>query len=118
MRLPDGRECPYYYADFHRRAVGVETCRLLEHTNDAPRWSLQVCATCPVPAIRRVNACPHLEFIGRLQRRWGLFGAWRMVIQAFCSQEGVAVADPYVGCGHCHRPVTFVVAGEEPESKP
>lgn len=115
MRLPDGRECPYYYADFHRRSVGVETCRLLEHTADAAHWSLKVCATCPVPAIRRVNACPHLRLRGSLQRRWGFIGAWRMVIRAFCDETMTAVADPYVGCGHCHQPPEFVVADEDPE---
>jgi len=114
MRLPDGRECPYYYADFHRRAAGIESCRLLEHTTDAARWSLQVCATCPVPAIRRANACPHLKVRGHLRRRWWLVGPWRMVVRAFCDEHLVAVKDPYVGCGHCHEPVTFVVSDQEP----
>ncbi len=111
MRLPDGRECPYYYANFHRREDGVELCRLLEGTPDEGRWTPDYCRTCPVPEIRRVNTCPKMKLHGHIGRRH-FWERSRVLIEAVCSTTGQPVRDPYVGCGQCHPRYTFVVASE------
>ena len=114
MRTPDGRECPYYYANFHRREVGVEVCRLLEETPDGEIWTSDYCATCPVPDIRRANACENMVLHARIGRRW-FWQPKRVLIKAICTLTGKPVADPYVGCGRCHPLPTFVVA--DPDTK-
>lgn len=113
MRIPDGRECPHYYIDVHRWHTGQEECRLLAGTEDAERWTSDLCATCPVPDIRRANACPNMTLHARIGRRGLRF--WerpRVLITATCSEVQGPVKDPYVGCGQCHNPITFVVAEE------
>jgi hypothetical protein len=110
VKTPQGRECPYYYRDAQRWHTGAEECRLLKG-QDAERWEATLCATCPVPEIKRVNACTQMSLEGQIQhpglRFWR--GA-RVVVTASCSQAQGPVANPYVGCGHCHEEITFVVA--------
>ncbi len=113
MRTPDGRECPYYYADLQRWRVAREECRLLEAPGDTAQWTSTLCATCPVPAIRRANACPTLKLHARIGRRPPRF--WekpRMLVSASCSKSGGAVANPYSGCGQCHEALTFIIPEE------
>ena len=114
MRLPDGRMCPYYYANFHRREEGVERCRLLEGTPDASRWTVAYCRSCQVPDIRRVNTCARMQLRGRIGRRH-FWERRKVLVQATCQIDGTPVADPYVGCGRCHPHLTFVVADEDTE---
>ncbi|HDQ34801.1 MAG TPA: hypothetical protein ENN14_00620 [Chloroflexi bacterium] len=113
MRTPDGRECPYYYADFHRREVGIEVCRLLEKTPDAAEWNAEFCTACPVPEIRRANTCEKMVLHARIGRR-RFWQPRRVLIRATCTLTPGEVQNPYVGCGQCHRPLHFVVA--EPSS--
>jgi len=115
MRTPDGRECPYYYADYHRRSTAREVCRLLEGSVDEPRWRSTFCATCPVPAIRQANACQQMYFRARIGKSstWRFWEAARMLITAHCTRQNDApVKNPHVGCGQCHEPFTFVVEQE------
>jgi hypothetical protein len=117
MRTPDGRECRHYYVDTHRWREGKETCRLLEGTPDAERWTSDLCRTCPVPEIRRANTCPEMQLHARIQRRPLRF--WegpRVHVRATCEKGGGPVEDPYVGCGLCHEPLNFVVADEESDT--
>ncbi len=110
MRTPDGRECPYYYADVQRWHTRREECRLLEYQTDAAQWTSALCQACQVPNIRRANACPTLRLHARIRRR--LLRFWerpRMTISASCSKSGGVVANPYVGCGQCHEALTFMV---------
>ncbi len=116
MKTPDGRECPYYYADFHRRSPGVEICRLLQGTPDADEWTSDYCRTCPVPEIRRANACPHMTLKGRIGRRY-FWERRRVLVEASCSRSAGPVTNPYVGCGKCHETIEFVVV-EPPEDVP
>ncbi|MFP4343269.1 MAG: hypothetical protein ACLFU8_01120 [Anaerolineales bacterium] len=112
MKTPQGRECPFYYRDVQRWHTGEEECRLLQG-EDAERWESALCATCPVPDIKRANACSQMSLEGRIRRPGLRFwqGA-RVVVTASCSRVRDTVANPYVGCGHCHEEITFVVVEE------
>ena len=101
MRTPAGTECPYYYEDFFRGRTTQE-CRLIERNPRSEPWAPRLCARCPVPAILRANACPNLVLEGAVAKR--LFGLRRQVIvEAVCKKHLVRVAEPHVGCGHCHE---------------
>lgn len=109
MRTPTGRECPYYYADVQRWHTGREECRLLEGQAEAAQWTSSLCDTCPVPNIRRANACPTMKLRAHIGRRPLRF--WekpRMIITASCSKSGGPVANPYIGCGQCHETLAFI----------
>ncbi len=118
MRTPEGRECPHYYADVQRWHVGKAECRLLEGQPDATRWTAALCASCPVPDIRRANACPNMVLEAHIGRRpWHFWERARMLVRASCTRTPGPVTDPYVGCGQCHDTLNFVVAGEEIDQK-
>lgn len=116
MRTPDGRECPYFYAGYHRQVTAKAVCNLLDGKPDAQRWSPDFCATCPVPDIRRANACRNMVLDARVGKSgWRFWEKERMLVRATCTRTGTTVADPYVGCGQCHGSLTFVV-GKDPEA--
>ncbi len=104
MLTPAGRECRYYYEDFHRGRV-LRECRLLSREE----WTPRVCAACPVPGILRANSCPHMELRGHLVRRWL---RRRVQVEAFCVRHQVPVENPYVGCGRCHPEAARVLGME------
>jgi hypothetical protein len=54
-----------------------------------------------VPAILRANACSNMILEARVKRRFGLLR--RVAVQAFCTLTKEEVAEPMVGCGHCHE---------------
>lgn len=113
MRTPDGRECPYYYANYHRRTVAHETCRLLEGQPDFSAWTPAHCAECPAPDIRRANGCTEMRLHARIGRRpWRFWERERVLIMASCTRSRGPVKNPYVGCGQCHENLIFVVAEE------
>ncbi len=116
MRTPAGVECPYYYEDFYRGRSQQE-CRLIQRNPHSEAWEPKLCAHCPVPGIRRANACPNMVLEARVVRRW--FGLVRRVeIYAICTEYQVEVENPYVGCGHCHpQAETLFKAPETPQSK-
>ena len=96
MKTPAGRECRFFYGDYHRGRQ-VEICRLLEGGTDL--WQRSFCGTCPVPSILCANACPNLVLHGRVVRH-NLF--WKRVcVVALCRYTGSIVLQPKVGCGHC-----------------
>jgi len=100
MRTPAGTECPYYYEDFYRGRSKQE-CRLINRNPRSEPWNARLCARCPVPAIRRANACPNMVLEAQVSRRWlGLVR--RVAVYAVCTEHHVEIEDPYVGCGHCH----------------
>jgi hypothetical protein len=111
MRTPAGKECRYYYQDFHR-GRSIQECRLLARSSDSLPWEPKACQICPVPDILRANGCPHMQLRARLVRRWF---RRRMEVSAYCTDQQVEVADPYVGCGHCHPDAARVLAPEEME---
>jgi len=101
MRTPAGKECRYYYADFHRGA-NVQSCRLIERNRDSLPWRPELCATCPMPDILRANACPNLVLDARVVKRFlGL--SQRVEVTGWCKEYFLEVKHPEVGCGHCHE---------------
>jgi hypothetical protein len=111
MRTPAGRECPFYYADFHRGRQTQE-CRLVDRTPSGGRWAPDLCGRCRVPAIHQANACPHLILEARVQP--GVLGLGRGIrVSAMCTESGGPVAKPEVGCGLCH-PLPYITP--EPKS--
>jgi hypothetical protein len=115
MRLPDGRECPHYYVDTRRWHEGQEErCLLLADTEDAERWTIRLCRQCPVPDIRRANACPNMTLHARIERHpWQFWKRPSVKVHATCTKSEGPVKDPHVGCGHCHQAIEFVVAEEK-----
>jgi hypothetical protein len=101
MQTPAGTECPYYYEDYFRGREKRE-CRLIARNPRSEPWTPGLCAGCPVPRIVVANRCPHLALEARVGR--GFLGLSRRVeVSAVCSERLVPVAEPQVGCGHCHE---------------
>ncbi len=101
MRTPAGTECRFYYADYYR-GRNKQECRLIQRNPNSERWTPGLCQTCPVPRLLLANACPHLVLEGRVAKGWG--GLTRKVeVAAACTKHLVDVAEPAVGCGHCHE---------------
>ncbi len=99
MRTPYGAECRHYYGDFNR-GRNIQECRLPRR--DDAKWAPDLCRSCPAPRILLANACPHLTFSGRIER--GLLGLnRRMTVTAHCTKSDGPVAEPAIGCGHCHE---------------
>ncbi len=99
MRTPAGKECRFYYQNFHRGRSDQE-CRLIQGNVHSPAWRPKDCSNCPVPDILRANNNPDLVLEGTVRR--GFLGVGRRVeVKAFCSKHLVDVARPEVGCPHC-----------------
>ncbi|MBI4771450.1 MAG: hypothetical protein HY784_13835 [Chloroflexi bacterium] len=110
MRTPAGTECSFFYADYHRGRQHEE-CRLIGRNPDSEAWRPALCRGCPVPRIQLANTCPNLILEGRVKK--GLLGLSRRVeISASCIKTTREVAEPMVGCGHCHEYRSLPVATE------
>jgi hypothetical protein len=99
MRTPAGIECEYFYGDY-LRGRNREECRLLDAAGLA--WDASLCRACPVPGIRRANACQFIRLKPRVTR--SLFSGFRRQVQvsAWCEKSATAVPEPHIGCGQCH----------------
>ena len=101
MRTPSGADCKSYYADFNR-GRNTQECRLPRHAAAVERWSPDLCKSCPVPRLILANACPHHALGGKINK--GFLGFNRkMTVAASCIKVGGPVAEPAIGCGHCHE---------------
>jgi hypothetical protein len=101
MITPAGKECRFYYENFHRGHSDQE-CRLVLNNQRSDSWQPQDCGTCPVPDILRVNSNPNLVLEGTIKK--GFLGFNRHVeVKAFCSRHLVDVPQPQVGCPECAR---------------
>ena len=67
MKTPAGVECPYFYGDYHR-GRSHEECRLLNAAHPPLEWQPSMCATCPVPGIKRANTCEEMNLIPEVYR--------------------------------------------------
>ena len=99
MRTPAGKECPYYYADFHR-GHSTQLCRLLEHDHESLPWQPGDCEKCPVPGITAANASPYLKLVLTITPRLLGLGR-RLTVSASCSKHALTLDDPYIGCPQC-----------------
>jgi hypothetical protein len=103
LRTPAGSECPHYFEDFHRGRNRQE-CRLIARNPRSGPWQPELCAACSVPRIVQANACPNLVL--RAQVRPGMLGLGRKVeVSAECLLSLGSVAEPEIGCGHCHEAI-------------
>ena len=109
MRTPAGKECKYYYQDFHR-GRSVQECRLLDRAEGSLPWEPKTCSICPVPDILLANSCPHMVLHGRIVRQ--LFRK-KVLVDGYCTEYREAVTNPYVGCGRCHPAAAAILAPEE-----
>ena len=100
MRTPAGVECPYFYGDYYR-GKNVEECRLIGRQSPPKHWTPDLCKSCPVPSIKRANACEYMRLTPVIKRKFGLFKRF-VTVKAFCIKSGTTVAEPHVGCGICH----------------
>jgi hypothetical protein len=100
MRTPAGVDCPYFYGDYYR-GKQVEECRLIGKQPPPQDWKPDLCSTCPVPSIRRANACENMILTPVIKKRFGVFKRY-VEIQAFCQKSNGSVKEPPIGCGICH----------------
>jgi hypothetical protein len=113
MRTPAGKECPYFYGDYHR-GKDHEECRLLEPAGLS--WRPELCFRCPIPEIRQANACEHMQFTPRLEKPL-FFLKPRVQVSTYCTKCECTVAEPRIGCGQCHTlPEIFVLPDDDPDA--
>jgi hypothetical protein len=99
MLTPDGRECRFYYQDFHR-GHSEQDCRLVRSNPRSAAWEPRDCANCPVPDILRANNSPDLVLEATVKK--GILGFGRRVdVSAFCSRHLIDVDKPEIGCPKC-----------------
>ena len=101
MKTPAGKECKYFFGDYHR-GRNIEECRLIQKNPDSPRWQPKDCHSCPVPDILRNNNCPHLTLDGIIKKGFLGFGGG-VKVEGWCGEYFLEVKTPAVGCGHCHE---------------
>lgn len=99
MLTPAGRECRFYYQDYHR-GHSEEDCRLIRANPRSTSWQQKDCANCPVPDILLANSSPDLVLEATVKE--GILGLGRKVeVTAFCSRHLIDVEKPEVGCPKC-----------------
>ena len=108
MRTPAGFECKYFYGDYFR-GRSTEECRLLQASGQ--KWTPDLCRTCPVPGITRANACPNMVLHGKVEASFLGF-RHRVRVTALCNFTHEKVAEPEIGCGHCHE-MPVILSDEE-----
>jgi hypothetical protein len=112
MRTPSGKECRFYYQDFHRGAHEQE-CRLVAASLNSAEWRPNDCAQCPIPEILMANNDPNLVLEARVKK--GVMGIGRKVeVNAYCSKHLIDVPDPHIGCLQCaaERPGVLDLFGD------
>lgn len=101
MKTPAGKECRFYYENFHR-GHSEQECRLIQGNPRSPSWRPKDCFNCPVPDILLANSSPDLVLEGTIKT--GFLGFNRRVeVKAFCSRHLIEVPNPYVGCPKCAK---------------
>lgn len=100
MKTPAGKECRFYYENFHRGRSDQE-CRLIMANLRSPAWRPNDCSQCPVPEILAANSNPNLVLEATVKKGvLGLVGR-RVTVHAFCSKHLVDVPEPQAGCRQC-----------------
>jgi hypothetical protein len=99
MITPAGKECRFYYQDFHR-GHATQECRLVLNNAKSKEWKPGDCQTCPVPEILLANSSPDLVLEGTIKESF-MGMKRRMEVTAFCSKHLIDVPEPPVGCKQC-----------------
>jgi len=105
MKTPSGKECTFFFGDYHR-GRNKEKCRLLQ--NNDLIWKPALCETCPIPAIQQANGCENMIFTPTLFRPF-LILKQQVRITTFCQKNQVDVEMPEIGCGSCNPDLEFIV---------
>ena len=112
MLTPAGKECSFFYGDYHR-GRSKEECRLLD--SNGLSWKPVLCHNCPIPNIQIANACEHMRFYPKIAKGF-LIRKPHVSVDIYCTKCECSVTEPRVGCGQCHPlPSVFVVAPEDPK---
>ena len=106
MKTPAGKECSYFYGNYHR-GRNEEECRLLPEGTRG--WTSKLCASCPIPGYLQANSCEHMRYRAHIESGWQTLFRARMKVSAHCAKSASTVKDPHIGCGQCHPSLTFVV---------
>ncbi len=101
MITPAGKECRFYYQDFHR-GHSAQECRLIDQNQKSEPWKPDDCQTCPVPGILLANSSPDLVLEASIKK--GFMGLNRkMTVKATCSRHLIDVPEPHIGCSKCAK---------------
>jgi hypothetical protein len=84
MKTPFGTDCEYFYGDY-LRGRNREECRLLEAAG--LHWDSPLCRTCPVPAIKRANACEFIRLKPRIARPVLDLFRKQVQVDAYCDKS-------------------------------
>lgn len=99
MITPTGKECRFYYQDFHR-GHSAQECRLVEQNQSSDPWKPEDCEACPVPGILLANNSSHLVLEATVKK--GIMGLNRKLkVRASCSRHLIDVSEPHIGCLKC-----------------
>lgn len=101
MKTPAGKECRFYYANFHRGHSDQE-CRLMVSKANSETWTPSDCSLCPVPEILQANSSPNLVLEGKITTTFWRFGR-KVVVRAYCTKHLIDVPVPQVGCPECAK---------------
>lgn len=101
MKTPAGKECRYFYGDYHR-GRNHEECRLLSSSTPPLHWTSTLCFTCQVPGILLANACEWMSLKPRLARVFPFFKK-EVRVDSYCTKTNRSGFDSHVGCGDCHK---------------
>ena len=107
MQTPFGKECTYFYGDYHR-GKNIEECRLLKDAD--LEWETYLCKKCPIPGIIQANACENMRFKPQLRSPFLLMKP-QVEISTFCVKCECDVEQPQIGCGQCHPLLDSFVVG-------
>ena len=102
MKTPAGKECRFYYENFHRGRSDQE-CRLIQANPSSAGWHPKDCSNCPVPDILAANNDPNLILEGTIKKGFLSLVGRRVEVKAFCSKHLIDVEEPRVGCPQCAK---------------
>jgi hypothetical protein len=101
MRTPAGKDCRYYYQDFHR-GRNLQECRLIQGNPESLPYRPVDCTNCPIPDILKANASKYLELTLTIKPR--LLGIGRRhEVKATCLRHKIEIEDAFVGCPLCNK---------------
>jgi len=99
MITPDGKDCHFYYQDFHR-GHSAQECRLIGQSPNSEPWKPDDCLMCQVPNILLANSSPNLVLEANISKGFMGFNR-KMKVKASCSRHLIDVVEPQVGCPEC-----------------